>query len=115
MDLLPLQSGWITYTGLLILSCVGCQVVPTKLTEWIGKNLQDELGFSYKADQRAEPGTGWTPAELNHVLQSHVVDGALSTFGCVEWESDLCRDNPFPKPIENDALNSGRPHRFGLV
>ncbi len=23
--------------------------------------------------------------------------------------------NPFPKPIENDALNSGRPHRFGLV
>ncbi len=25
LDLLPLQSGWITYTGLLILSCVGCQ------------------------------------------------------------------------------------------
>ena len=23
--------------------------------------------------------------------QSHVVDGALSTFGCVDWESDLCR------------------------
>ena len=53
--------------------------------------MQDELGFPYKADQRAEPGTGWTPAELNHILQSHVVDGALSTFGCVEWESDLCR------------------------
>ena len=33
----------------------------------------------------------WTPAELNHILQSHVVNGALSTFGCVDWESDLCR------------------------
>ena len=65
--------------------------LPTKLAEWIGENLQDELGFPDKADQRAEPGSGWTPAELNHILQSHVVDGALSTFGCVDWESDLCR------------------------
>ncbi len=24
-------------------------------------------------------------------------------------------DNLFPKPIENDELNSGRPHRFGLA
>ena len=49
------------------------------------------MGFPDKADQRAEPGSGWTPAELNHILQAHVVDGALSTFGCVEWESELCR------------------------
>ncbi len=41
-----------------------------------------------KDDQRAEPGSGWAPAELNHILQAHVVDGALSTFGCVEWESE---------------------------
>ena len=65
--------------------------LPTKLAEWIGENLQDEMGFSDKADQRAVPGTGWTPAELNHILQAHVVDGALTTFGCVDWESDLCR------------------------
>ena len=65
--------------------------LPTKLAEWIGENLQDEMGFPDKADQRAEPGSGWTPAELNHILQAHVVDGALSTFGCVEWESELCR------------------------
>jgi hypothetical protein len=65
--------------------------LPTKLAEWIGENLQDELGFPDKADQRAEPGSGWTPAELNHILQSHVVDGTLATFGCVEWESELCR------------------------
>ena len=65
--------------------------LPTKLSEWIGENLQDELGFPDKADQRAERGSGWTPAELNHILQTHVVDGTLTTFGCVEWESNLCR------------------------
>ena len=36
-------------------------------------------------------GTSKTPAELNSILQNHVVrnrDGcALTTFGCVEWES----------------------------
>ena len=65
--------------------------LPTKLAEWIGENLQDELGFPDKADKRAAAGSGWTPAELNHILQAHVVDGALTTFGCVEWESDLYR------------------------
>ncbi len=37
--------------------------LPTKLAEWIGENLQEELGFPDKADKRAEPGTGWTPAD----------------------------------------------------
>ena len=34
--------------------------LPTKLAEWIGENLQEELGFKFpdKADKRAEPGTG---------------------------------------------------------
>ena len=63
--------------------------LPTKLAEWIGENLQEELGFPDKADTRAEPGTGWTPAELNHILQTHVVNGALTTFGCVEWKSEI--------------------------
>jgi hypothetical protein len=65
--------------------------LPTKLAEWIGENLQDVLGFPDKADQSAEPGTGWTPAELNHILHEHVVDSTLTTFGCVEWESQLFR------------------------
>ena len=65
--------------------------LPTKLAEWIGENLQEELGFPDKADKRAQPGTGWTPAELNSILQDHVMDGALTTFGCVEWESELFR------------------------
>jgi hypothetical protein len=65
--------------------------LPTKLSEWIGENLRDELGFPDKADKRAQPGTGWTPAELNHILQAHVVDGSLTTCGCVEWGSELFR------------------------
>ncbi len=88
--------------------------LPTKLAEWIGENLQDELGFPDKADQRAQPGNGWTPAELNHILQSHVVDGALTTFGCVKWESELCRGvmrarcYPFDMPkhrFHHDGMN----------
>ncbi len=31
------------------------------------------------------------PDELNHILQAHVVDGSLTTFGSVEWESELFR------------------------
>ena len=65
--------------------------LPTKLAEWIGENMQDELGFADKADKRAAHGAGWTPAELNNILQAHVVDGGLTTFGCVEWESELFR------------------------
>ena len=65
--------------------------LPTKLAEWIGENMQEELGVPDKADKRAEPGTGWTPAELNSILHDHVVAGELTTFGCVEWESQLFR------------------------
>jgi hypothetical protein len=65
--------------------------LPTKLTEQIGENLQEELGFPDKADQREQPGTGCTPSELNHILHSHVVDGVSTTSGCVEWESEIFR------------------------
>jgi hypothetical protein len=65
--------------------------LPTKLAEWIGENLQEALGFPDKGNVRASPGSGWTAAELNHILQAHVVDGTLTTFGCVEWESEQFR------------------------
>jgi hypothetical protein len=65
--------------------------LPTKLAEWIWENLQEEFGFPDKADQRAEPGIGWTPAEPNHILHAHVVDGVLTTSSCVERESELFR------------------------
>ena len=65
--------------------------LPTKLAEWIGENLQEVLGFPDKEDERADPGCGWTAAELNHILQAHVVDGTVTSFGCVEMESEMFR------------------------
>ena len=59
--------------------CQCIQDLPTKLAEWIGENMQDKLGFPDKADTLAAAGTGWTPAELNHILNAHLVDGALTT------------------------------------
>ena len=53
--------------------------------------MQEELGFPDKADKRAQPGSGWTPAELNRILHEHVVSGELITFGCVEWQFQLFR------------------------
>ena len=64
--------------------------VSTKLAEYIGENLQDELGFPDKLD-----AAKWSVAELNSILHTHVVRGrdgcALHTFGCLEWESELYR------------------------
>ena len=66
------------------------QYLPTKLAEWIGENMQDELGFPDKQDPDK-----WRVSELNNILQKHVVPDrngcALHTFGCLEWESELYR------------------------
>jgi hypothetical protein len=65
----------------------------------------DVLGFPDKTDKRAQPGLGWTLAELNSILQDHVVNGALTSFGCVEFESELflgtmcARCYPFDMPM----------------
>jgi hypothetical protein len=53
--------------------------------------MQEELGFPDKADKRAQPGSGWTPATLNRILHKRVVSGELTTFGCVGWQSQLFR------------------------
>ena len=66
------------------------QYLPTKLAEWIGENMQDELGFPDKKDPRK-----WSVSELNDILKTHVVCNksgcSLQSFGCLEWESDLYR------------------------
>ena len=66
------------------------QYLPTKLAEWIGENLQDELGFPDKQDPAK-----WSISELNDILHRHVVPDingcALHTFGCLELESEQCR------------------------
>jgi hypothetical protein len=66
------------------------QYLPTKLAEWIGENMQDELGFPDKSDPNK-----WSVSELNDLLKTHVVCNkngcSLETFGCLEWESELYR------------------------
>ena len=66
------------------------QFLPTKLAEWIGENMQDELGFPDKRDPNK-----WSVSELNDILRKHLVRDrkgcSLRTFGCVEWESELYR------------------------
>ena len=44
------------------------QFLPTKLAEWIGENMQDDLGFPDKKDPRK-----WSVFELNDILRTHVV------------------------------------------
>ena len=66
------------------------QYLPTKLTEWIVENMQDELGFPDKKE--LEPNKPeWSVSELSNILKTHVVcdrNGcSLQTFGCLEWES----------------------------
>jgi hypothetical protein len=50
---------------------------------------------------------------LNHILNAHVVDGALTTFGCVEWESDLFRGTMrarcYPFDMKNRRFHSFNP------
>ena len=66
------------------------QFLPTKLAEWIGENMQDELGFPDKRDPNK-----WGVSELNYILRNYLVcdrNGcSINTFGCVEWESELYR------------------------
>jgi hypothetical protein len=93
--------------------------LPTKLAEWIGENLQEALGFPDKGDVRAGPGSGWTAAELNHILQAHVVDGTLTTFGCVEWESEqfrgIMRARCYPFKLPKRRFHGVNPQVFELV
>jgi len=44
------------------------QFLPTKLAEWIGENMQDELGFPDKRDPNK-----WSVSELNDILRKHLV------------------------------------------
>ena len=62
--------------------------LPTKLAEWIGANLGDEL---------PKRGDLWTAAELNAIITGNLVGGPhghLHTFGCIQWECDLFNGRP---------------------
>jgi hypothetical protein len=65
--------------------------LPTKLAEWIGSNLCDELGIPPKQ------GPLWTAAELNSIIIHNLVGGShghLHTFCCIQWECDLFNGRP---------------------
>ena len=67
------------------------QYLPSKLAEWIGENMQDELGFPDKRDPNK-----WSISELNNILQTYVVSdrnglgcgslgGANLAWGASQW------------------------------
>ena len=63
--------------------------LPTKLAEWIGAKLSEELLIADKIEDK------WTAAELNTILLNNVVRGLhchLRRFGGIKWEYD--RFNP---------------------
>jgi hypothetical protein len=65
--------------------------LPTKLAEWIGANLSEELLIPDKIEDK------WTAAELNSILLNNVVQGPyghLHTFGGIQWECDLFNGRP---------------------
>ena len=47
------------------------QYLPTKLAEWIGENMQDELRFPEKKDPKK--WSHLSVSELNNILRTHVV------------------------------------------
>jgi hypothetical protein len=55
---------------------------------------------------------------MNHILQNHVVDGSLTTFGCVEWESELFRGamraRCYPFKMPKHRFHSFNPQVFIL-
>ena len=89
--------------------------LPTKLAEWIGSNMAEELQIPEKQ------GELWTAAELNAIITGNLVgvpQGHLHTFGCIQWECELFNGRPKARcypfdmdchqflPLEN--LTSGR-------
>ena len=67
------------------------QFLPQKLSEWIAKNLADELALPPKTG----PGDDWSSEDLNCILtRCFVADkkgNNIHTFNSLEFESDLYR------------------------
>ena len=84
--------------------------LPTKLAEWIGSNLGDELGIPQKQ------GSLWTASELNAIITGNLVGGDhghLHTFGCIQWECELFNGRPkarcYPFDIEGHCFRNKKP------
>ena len=84
--------------------------LPTKLAEWIGANLCEELNIPDKQ------GPLWTAAELNAIITSNLVGGPhghLHTFGCIQWENELFNGRPkarcYPFNIQGHRFRNKNP------
>jgi hypothetical protein len=84
--------------------------LPTKLAEWIGANLSDELRIPDKNEDK------WSAAELNSILINNVVRGShghLRTFGGIKWECDLFNGRPkarcYPFNIDGHRFRDKNP------
>ncbi len=65
--------------------------LPTKLAEWIGADLCEELNIPDKQ------GPLWTAAELNAIITGNLIGrpyGHLRTFGCIQLENELFSVSP---------------------
>ena len=84
--------------------------LPTKLAEWIGSNLGDELGIPQKQ------GSLWTASELNAIITGNLIGGDhghLQTFGCIQWECELFNGRPkalcYPFDIDGHRFRNKNP------
>ena len=84
--------------------------LPTKLAEWIGSNLCEELGIPPKR------GSLWTASELNAIIIGNIVcgpHGHLHTFGTIQWECELFHGRPkarcYPFDINGHRFRNKNP------
>ena len=100
-----------TYTVHHTRSCGGClPKMVTKLAEWIGANLCEELNIPGKE------GPLWTAEELNAIITGNLVGGPhghLHTFGCIQWENELFNCRPkarcYPFNIQGHRFRNKNP------
>ena len=89
--------------------------LPTKLDEWIGANLCEELNIPDKE------GPLWTAVELNTIITGDLVGGPhghLHTFGCIQWENELFSGRPkarcYPFNIQGNRFRNKNPQIHSL-
>jgi hypothetical protein len=91
--------------------------IPHKLSKHKGSGFPIMMGCAASDTAAADGRRGNNVHEVNQWLWQFG-RGRPRCLGGLTVEKTvtaLKKDNPFPKPIENDALNSDLPHRFGLA
>ncbi len=111
-EVLDPEAAWMSYefgTAYPVLCWLS-----TKLAEWIGANLSDELHIPDKNEDK------WTAAELNPILINNVVRGSyghLRTFGGIKWGCDLFNGRPkarcYPFNIDGHCFRDKNPQVKG--